>query len=339
MKHRLKQFLTTISTITLILLPQFSLIAQTTTPTPAPSKTPEPTSTPGQTTEPQQILQSTTAKTQSDLTTLTGNIQRPNGMVWHNNNLFVSCSGDWTIYEIDTNTSSTIQYIYGVRNAHSIYATEEDNETHLWIADFQSNTFIHIHRGITEVIASELQGPWGTTQLDQETFAVTNLNNNSVTSVKRDGTTKEILTGLRSPSGITSDENYIYIANTGSARRSIEWFPKSDTLTQQQPVNTTNTENQLLVTGLQNTTNITLATDGFLYFSYALGTRGVVGRIDPNTCREKGGCSSEEIQIVLYTELAAPLAGLTISPDMKLYIHSIFSPDLYWVQLDTITTP
>jgi hypothetical protein len=36
----------------------------------------------------------------------------------------------------------------------------------------------------------------------------------------------------------------------------------------------------------------------------------------------------------VYTELAAPLAGLTISPDMRLYVHSIFSPDVYWIDLN-----
>jgi hypothetical protein len=33
--------------------------------------------------------------------------------------------------------------------------------------------------------------------------------------------------------------------------------------------------------------------------------------------------------------LAAPLAGMTLSPDMHLYIHSIFSPEIYWVDLKT----
>jgi hypothetical protein len=77
-----------------------------------------------------------------------------------------------------------------------------------------------------------------------------------------------------------------------------------------------------------------LGSDNRLYFSYALGTRGVIGRVDPEVCIANGGCTSNEIEIVVYTELAAPLAGLTISPDMKLYIHTIFSPDLYWLQLE-----
>ncbi len=81
-----------------------------------------------------------------------------------------------------------------------------------------------------------------------------------------------------------------------------------------------------------------MAADGLLYFSYSLGTRGVVGRVNPATCRENGGCSSEQVEIVVYSELAAPLSGLTISPDMELFIHSIFSPEIYWVDLTTAPT-
>ena len=90
-----------------------------------------------------------------------------------------------------------------------------------------------------------------------------------------------------------------------------------------------------LVTGLQNTTGVVMAPDGYLYFAYSLGTRGVVGRVNPNECRENG-CTNDQVDIVIFTELAAPLAGLTISPDMRLYVHTIFSPDIYWVQLDNL---
>src|SRR5690606_9569737 len=93
------------------------------------------------------------------------------------------------------------------------------------------------------------------------------------------------------------------------------------------------TDGKPLVTGLQNVTGITLGSDGWLYFAYALGTRGVVGRIDPNACVGNGGCTNDQIEVVVFTELSVPLAGLTLSPDMKLYVHSMFSPDLYWVQL------
>jgi hypothetical protein len=51
-------------------------------------------------------------------------------------------------------------------------------------------------------------------------------------------------------------------------------------------------------------------------------------------CIEEGGCTNDQVEIVVFTELAAPLAGLTISPDMRLFVHTMFSPDIYWVQLD-----
>jgi hypothetical protein len=47
---------------------------------------------------------------------------------------------------------------------------------------------------------------------------------------------------------------------------------------------------------------------------------GVVGRLDPVTCRDKGGCTHDEVEIVVYTDLASPiadsntLAGLTFIP-------------------------
>src|SRR5262249_35734768 len=160
---------------------------------------------------------------------------------------------------------------------------------------------------------------------------ITNLSSNNVVSVKTTGETQELISDLRSPTGIATDTNFIYVANTGSTRRSIEWFAKTETANNT-PIQPNDLPEHELVTGLQNTTNLTMGPDGLLYFSYALGSRGIVGRVDPERCRTNGGCTSDQVEIVLYTELAAPLAGLTVSPDMKLYIHSIFSPDIYWVQ-------
>ncbi len=67
----------------------------------------------------------------------------------------------------------------------------------------------------------------------------------------------------------------------------------------------------MLVSGLQNTTGLQLGTDGMLYFAYALGNRGMVGRVDPQVCLANGGCSNDQVEIVLYSDLSAPLAGLT----------------------------
>jgi len=306
------------------------------TPTPPPSKTTIP-ETPQKTpvaSDSQTPSTSPQVKTQTDLNILTGNVQRPNGMAWINNKLFTACAGDWTIYEIDPNTGTTNQYIYGIRNAHTIYPTQENGELHLWIPDFQSNSLVHIYQGTSEIITSNLSGPWGITNLNSETFAITNLSGNNLISVTKNGETKEVISQLRSPSGLTSNDEYIYIANTGSTQRAIEWFTKSELLNLETPIKSDTLQDHSLISGLQNTTNLTIGPDGLLYFSYALGTRGAVGRIDPEICKTKGGCTSDEAEIVLYTELAAPLAGLAFSDDMKMYIHSIFSPDIYWVQIE-----
>lgn len=308
------------------------------TPTLAPSKTPVPIAT---NTPSRSISESSSSRTgfiepftQDDLSVLTGNIQRPNGLVWYDEKVYVSCSGDWTLYQIDPDEGTTIQYIYGVKNAHSLYATSDADGISLWVPDFQSNTLVQITKGTPKNIATQLQGPWGIADLDGQLFLVTNLLGNEILTISRRGEVKQAVTNLRSPAGIVVDEEFVYVANTGSARRAIEWF-STDDLPKTDPALNAQESDQIssLVTGLQNVTNLTLAADGYLYFSYALGTRGVVGRIDPQMCRENGGCTNDQVEIVVYSELAAPLAGLSISPDMRLFVHSIFSPDIYWVQL------
>jgi hypothetical protein len=343
METRAKSLTIIISSI-LLFLSTSTLLSQSQTqtpvpPTPAPSKTAPPntaqeTPTAAEATEDQPPNQAIQVKTQADLNTMTGNIQRPNGIAWFNDKLYTACTGDWTLYEIDTNSGSTVQYLYGVRNAHSIHPILENDQLHLWIPDFQSNTLVHIFQGTSEIVTSNLSGPWGITELDEETFAVSNLSGNNLIAATKTGEAREIISGLRSPSGLANDDSYLYVANTGSTRRAVEWYEKSELLGAESPIDSANLEDRDLITGLQNTTNLTIGPDGFLYFSYALGTRGVVGRVDTEICRAKGGCTSDEVEIVLYTELAAPLAGLTFSDDMKMYIHSIFSPDIYWVQIE-----
>ncbi|MBA3873387.1 MAG: hypothetical protein H0X30_30000 [Anaerolineae bacterium] len=276
---------------------------------------------------------STTSFTQADLSLLTGNIQRPNGLVWHDGMIYAACSGDWTVYQIDAETGNTTQYIYGVKNAHSMVAQTDGKGTNLWIPDFQSNNLVEITQGVVKNVATNLDGPWGIAQFNDSQFLVTNLHGNDVVMVG-DGDLKEIITNLRSPTGIVVADKYIYVANTGSARRAIEWFDAPNASTKSLPIDAEDkTVSHSLVTGLQNVTNIVMGSDGFLYFGYSLGTRGVVGRVDPAICRKNGGCSNDQIQIVVYSELAAPLAGVTLSDDMHLYIHSIFSPEIYWVDL------
>jgi hypothetical protein len=302
------------------------------TPTPAPSKTP--VAVADEMPEPSNQQNQTTIQTriQADLAILTGNVQRPNGIVWHNNKLYTSCTGDFTIYEIDDSTAATRTYIWGVRNAHTLYAETTDlGELNLWAPDFQSNELVRIDRNGVAPILSNLNGPWGIAYLNENEFLITGLRSNNLMIVTRDGESREIVTDLRSPTGVATDENSVYVANTGSARRAIEWIDKADIPPDgdSEPVPV-----RPLVSGLQNTTGLVLAADGYLYFAYSLGTRGVIGRIDPELCKQNEGCTNAEVEIVVYTELAAPLAGLSISPDMRLFVHTMFSPDIYWVQLE-----
>ncbi len=330
--------------VTLLILTLLSLplglaaqsITSNSTPTPAPTKTLDlsPT-TASSTAEPGlSINPLARAFTQADLSVLTGNIQRPNGLFWYDSKVYTSCSGDWTLYEIDAETGSTAQYIYGVRNAHTLLAMSNNGRLELWVPDFQANTLVQISNGVIRIVATDLPGPWGITQLNDEHVVVTNLQSDTVVAVNDEGQVRELIRDLRSPAGIAVDVDYLYVANTGSARRAIEWFNiETITSTTESRSSEDTTIAFPLLTGVQNVTNITMGVDGNLYFGYALGTRGVVGRINPAICRRDGGCSSADVEIVVYSELAAPLAGITISSDMRLYLHSIFSPDIYWVDV------
>jgi hypothetical protein len=269
--------------------------------------------------------------TQADLSILTGNVQRPNGIAWLDEQLYVSCTGDWTIYQIDPNNGQTLTYIYGIRNAHTLHAERgSDNEVHVWVPDFQTNALNDVTRNGVRTVAQGLAGPWGMTVETEETFLITNLAGNTLTRVGRNGSVDTLVGGLRAPTGVALDEDIAYVANNGSTRRAIEWFDLSTAT----PIEASEDgSGQSLVSGLQNVTGLQLADDGFLYFAFSLGTRGVVGRVDPVACRENGGCAHEDIEIVLLTELAAPLSGLTVSPDGRLFVHTMFSPDIYWAQL------
>ncbi len=293
------------------------------------------TTTPSSTSEPSILVTPPTREEgesflQADLSILSGNVQRPNGMFWHNDMLYTSCNGDWTIYEINGQTGATTTYLYGIRNAHQLHAETLDGELQLWIPDFQTNELVLISQRSIQKIAGELQGPWGIVAYNDD-FLVTNLLANNLVKITREGEVQIIVENLRSPTGVAIDGDVAYIANNGSARRAIEWF---DLVQQDALVDASDAaSNHSLVSGLQNVTGVVLGVDGKLYFSYALGTRGVVGRLDPVTCRDKGGCTHDEVDIVVYTDLASPIAGLTLSPDLRLYLHTIFSPDIYYIDL------
>lgn len=306
------------------------------TPTPAPSAAaqsaaeasadaPTPNVTPG--------IQSVQIRTltQADLEILTGNVQRPNGIVWHDGKLYTACTGDWTLYQLDSSTGETVTYIYGVRNAHTLYAENDANGgLVLWVPDFQSNSLARVTRNGVRPVAQNLKGPWGIAALNDQEFLVSNLLGNTLDKIDRDGKQETLVDNLMSPTGVITDGKTIYVANNGSTRRSVEWY-STDKLADGKP---TDNLNHVLVNGLQNVTDIVMGPDGYLYMAYSLGTRGIVGRIDPTACMATA-CVRDDVQVVVLTELAAPLAGLAVSPDMRLFIHTMFSPDIYWVQLDS----
>jgi hypothetical protein len=304
------------------------------TPTPAPSKTPSSVdATPTNTITPEATRVALQSLTQTDLRVLTGNVQRPNAMTLLDGKLYVSCTGDWTIYQLDDTTGQTITYIYGVRNAHTLYAEmDASNEVNLWVPDFQSNTVSRVTRNGIVPIASQMNGPWGIAHnTSADSFLVSNLLSNNVVEVKRDGTVAEAIRGLTSPTGVVIDEQIAYVANNGSTRRAIEWYDLSQSWPVEAPAGPNN--GHALVSGLQNATGLQLGPDGYLYFAYSLGTRGTVGRVNPDECRASGGCTGDQVEVVVRTELASPIAGLTISPDNRVYLHTMYSPDIYWFQL------
>lgn len=307
--------------------------AQTSIPTLAPTKTP--TSEAG---ESNQAVEANVAEsailsrsfTQEDLSVLVGEVQKPNGIEWFDDNLYAVCNGDSTLYEINSVSGQTRTFIFGIRDAHDLHAEETEDGYNLWIPDFDTNTLYLLDqdRTLPNPISAELNGPWGIDQLDEERFIITNLRSGEIVTVTRDGELNIVAEGLRSPTGIVIHDDRLFVANNGSARLGIQWADIDGLLNEDSEM----LEFETLVSGLQNVSNLVMGQDGYLYFTYALGTRGVVGRIDPNSCLD-GACTNNETEIVLYTELQAPLAGLTLSDDMRLFVHSIYQPEIYWVSL------
>ncbi len=315
-----------------ILLSANIIFAQEETPTEAPSKTPTviPTqideTNEEQSTENENISTLENPFTQEDLQLIVGNVQRPNGIAWHEGELYTVCNGDWTLYRINDTTGDTITFVFGVKNGSDLIAESTENGFDLWIPDGDSDTLWKVdhNRSAPLVINSDLISPWGIIRADDNSFLITSSRQNSILNVSESGVVEEVFTGLRSPTGIARDNDFIYFANGGSARRGLEWFEAVD--------DGTYTEPQPLVSGLQNITNVIIGNDGYLYFGYALGTRGVVGRVLPSNCRENG-CTNEDVEIVIFSDLPAPIAGLTISDDMRIFLHSRYRPEIYWVQI------
>lgn len=258
---------------------------------------------------------------QSDLTLLMGNVQRPNGLVYFDGSLFTVCSGDWTIYKVDAETGDSISFVFGVRDGNSLIAESSEAGFDLFVPDPDSGALWQLdqRRQAPVKVAEELAAPWGITRLDDDVLLVSDTRANAVFAINGGGEQTELVEGLRAPTGIVRHEDRVYIANGGSARRGIEVFDLESG------------ELKPLVSGVQNTSNIVLAADDLLYFAYALGTRGVVGRVDPLLCLDDG-CGSDDIEPVVFSDVPAPLA-ITLSDDLRLFLHSRYRPEFYWVQL------
>ena len=50
-------------------------------------------------------------------------------------------------------------------------------------------------------------------------------------------------------------------------------------------------------------------------------------------CHESG-CSNQDVEMVVFSDIPAPLA-IALSDDLRLFLHSRYRPEIYWVQLPT----
>jgi hypothetical protein len=262
---------------------------------------------------------------QADLELMVGNVQRPNGIVWFDDALYAVCNGDWTIYKIDDRSGDTITFVFGIRNGNSMIAEETESGFDLWVPDPDTGNLWKVdqRRAAPVSVTADLAAPWGIARLNDDSFLLTDTRSNSILEVPIGDGPLTVVGDLRAPTGIVRQDDYVYFANGGSARRGIEYF-ELEADGRYSPV-------KPLVSGLQNTSNIAMGADGYLYFSYALGTRGVIGRIEPSQCHDKG-CSNQDVEMVVLSSIPAPLA-ITLSDDMRLFLHSRFRPEFYWVQL------
>lgn len=262
---------------------------------------------------------------QDDLELLVGNVQRPNGFVWHDGSLYTICNGDWTIYKIDDQTGDTITFVFGARDGNTLILEDTEAGFDIWVPDPEAGTLWKVDqkRLAPAAVTAELEAPWGITRLDGSQFLITDTRLNGILAVGEDGERSEIQSELRAPTGIARDDDRVYFANGGSARRGIEYFAVE--------APGEYSEVKPLVAGVQNTTNLAMGKDGKLYFAYALGTRGVIGRVDPAICLESG-CSGDDVELVVFSDIPAPLA-ITLSDDLRLFLHSRYRPEIYWLQL------
>jgi len=264
---------------------------------------------------------------QSDFQIVSGDVLRPNGIYWFEGDLYTGCAGDWTIYRINADTGDTLTYIFGIKNTHSLYVerVEEATDPTVWAVDFQDSILfsVNVETGLVPV-REGLAAPWGlAASATDDTFYITEWESDNLINITREGDITVVASDFVDPSGLVATEDRLYVANNGSVRRAVEWIDMSEG---------SDRTPQPLVTGLQDVTGLVLAVDGNLYIAYALGTRGVIGRVNPESC-VNGGCTNADVELIAWTELPAPLAGLTISPDMRLFVHTIFGAEIYYVDI------
>ncbi len=262
---------------------------------------------------------------QGELRLIIGNVQRPNGIVWHDGALFTVCNGDWTIYKIDADTQETVTFVFGVRDGNTLLAEPTEAGFDLFIPDAESGALWRVDqkREAPDSLIADLEAPWGIARLDESRLLISEIRSNRILEVDHTGSARTAQESLRAPTGIATADERVYFANGGSARRGIEYFEIEDD-GGYGPV-------KPLVAGLQNAADLVLGGDGMLYFSYAFGARGVIGRVDPAMCHE-AGCSSQDVEMVVLSDLPAPLA-IAMSDDMRLFLHSRYRPEIYWAQL------
>jgi len=259
---------------------------------------------------------------------LTGDVAKPNGIGWYGNNLYVVCAGDGTVYELDDQTGFTNTYIYGVKDAFSIYPEKgRDGNLYLWVPDAGARSIVRVSPSEVETIVSGTGEPRSLIPYDVNTFLVSGLRANTVEQVSRDGERITWITGLEDPTALVLHREYLYVSNMSNVDRAIEWYTLAD-------IRADNPEPSPLLRGIEGITGMQLYSDGYLYFTYEQDGRGLVGRIQPDVCRDANGYSADQVEVVVAPRLTSPLAGLMITPDGRMFFHELYGNVLNWVQLE-----
>jgi hypothetical protein len=296
---------------------------------PDPTRTPRATATPDTEEVPETDVSSSHEElpfVQSNLTEFTGDVARPNGMAWLNGNIYIVCAGDQTVYKLYGTSGITDTYIYGVRDAHTIYAEEQENQAvNLWVPDYRAGSLLRVTAASVEEIASGMFGPWGIAYLDPTTFLISNRINGVIELVTREGERTPVIEGLSRPTGLDHDGQYLYVANSGDPDRAVEWYPLPTAR------NSETVDADVLVSGPVSVMALRMGPDRNLYFAYDHNGVGIIGRVDPEECRANSGCTLDDVEPVVVADLEAPLAGLTFSPDGRLFFHERYGSSLYWV--------